>query len=282
MFNIPKTISKYLTYTLIIHIIALGFAVFATIFGALSHIKGLSVLCFPTCFASLASSFALLALVFDLVIFYIAKARIDSVPGASASIGASVWLTLAAWIVAGVAGCAYGIGNCCLSQRNDRTPGDPKANYYAQQAQPDDMRLQALRDEQARKKEQGLPSFQELERTPLTTADEDKYLYEEQQPVLRRNGSVLQGVGVGYGRRNNYGQGGSDGGYSAGYDRLQPPAAIARRDSVTSSTGPGAAGVGAGGLGVEPAHNQYGGYYNNGQNGCELGLTHAVPSDDSS
>jgi hypothetical protein len=39
VFNIPKTISKYLTYTLIIHIIALGFAVFATIFGALSHIK---------------------------------------------------------------------------------------------------------------------------------------------------------------------------------------------------------------------------------------------------
>jgi hypothetical protein len=29
VFNIPKTISKYLTYTLIIHIIALGFAVFA-------------------------------------------------------------------------------------------------------------------------------------------------------------------------------------------------------------------------------------------------------------
>jgi len=276
VFNIPTAITKYLTYTLILHIVALAAAALATIFGLLSHISTLSVWCFPTCFASVASSVSLLALVFDLVIFYIAKARIDAVDGASASIGISVWLVLAAWLCAGLGGCAFGIGKCCINRRGNRESGDPsKNNYYAGQNQTDDMRLQALRDEQIRKKEQGLPSFQELERTPLTTdQDEDKYLYEE-RPNVRRDGSLVQGVGVGYGRRNGGGSGygGSQAGYGgsqAGYDHLQAPPGVARRDSVVSSTmGPGAAGVGAGGQGVESANQNYDQYYGNGPDGCE-------------
>jgi hypothetical protein len=58
-----------------------------------------------------------------------------------------------------------------------------------------------------------------------------------------------------------------------GYDNtLQAPVGLARRDSAVSSTmGPGAAGVGAGGQGVESANQNYDQYYNgNGQNGCEL------------
>ena len=277
-FNIPTAISKYLTYTLILHIIALAFAAAATVFGLLSHISSLSVLCFPTCFASIASSFSLLALVFDLVIFYIAKARIDAVDGASASIGISVWLTLAAWLVAGFGGCAYGVGRCCVNNRGKRGSGDPKNdNYYAGQNGPqtDNMRLQALRDEQIRKKEQGLPSFQELERTPLTNDQEDKYLYEEQnrpaqsQSALGRNGSVLQGVGVGYGRRTPGAQGAGGYGQYDQYDQyaLQPPQGVARRGSASTTSGPGAAGVGAGGAGVE-VPGQYG--YYGAQHDCEL------------
>ena len=285
VFNIPTAFTKYLTYALILHIVALAAAVLATVFGLLSHISTLSVWCFPTCFASICSSVSLIALVFDLVIFYIAKARIDDVQGASASIGISVWLVLAAWLCAGLGGCAFGIGRCCVNRRGERSSGDPtKNNYYAGQGQTDDMRLQALRDEQLRKKEQGLPNFQELERTPLTTdQDEDKYLYEE-RPNVRRDGSLVQGVGVGYGRRHGggsaaggsqvgYGAGGPGyGGSQAGYDHLQAPVGVARRDSIVSSTmGPGAAGVGAGGQGVESANQNYDQYYGgNGQNGCEL------------
>ena len=288
-FNIPETITKYLTYTLILHIIALACAVASVIFGLLSHISTLSVLCFPTCTASLASTFSLLALIFDLVIFYIAKSRIDAVSGASASIGVSVWLTLAAWIIAGLGGCAYGVGRCCIGRRQSRESGDPKAGdgYYPQSGS-DDMRMQAIRDEQVRKKEQGLPSFQEYERMPLTNGEgEDKYLYEEPQPQqtmqggLRRDGSVVQGVGVGYGRKssrtlNNGQQGYSDGwgqqpqeGYG-NYANLAP-VPVARTPSTGSGlTSAGNAGLGAGGPGVERAPSQnYGGYYGDAQPNCE-------------
>jgi len=277
VFDIPETITKYLTYTLILHIIALACAAAATIFGLLSHISTLSLLCFPTCSAGLASTVSLIALVFDLVIFYIAKARIDAVPGASASIGISVWLVLAAWLLAGLSGCAYGIGRCCVGARRNQSSGDPRSNYSRQQSDhPDDMRLVALRDEQLRKKEQGLPNFQELERTPLTgyQNEEDKYLHEE--PVdertmpggLRRDGSVLQGVGMGYGRRTPRtgaaaGAGvaaaaGAAGAYGAaagggwaggqGYGNNQ---GLGRRMSTQTDAGD-FVGVGAGGGGVEP------------------------------
>ncbi len=296
VFNIPETITKYLTYTLIIHIIALACGIAATIFGLLSHISTLSVMCFPTCFASLTSSFSLLALILDLVIFYIAKSRIDDVSGASATIGSSVWLTLAAWIIAGVAGFAYGIGRCCIGQRSNRDGGDPKVdnNGYRHQGGPDDMRLQAIRDEQVRKKEQGLPSFQELERTPLTAGEgDDRYLYEDQpsqstmQGSLRRDGSLVQGVGVGYGRKNSrtpmnggqvLGYGGGWGGPPDGYGNYGDlaPVPIARRPSARSGvTSAGGAGVGAGGAGVERAEPQgYGGYYGAGQQNCECSSTY--------
>lgn len=263
VFNIPETITKYLTYTLILHVVALAFAVLATIFGLLSHISTLSLLCFPTCMASLASTFSLIALIFDLVIFYIAKARIDAVSGASASVGICVWLTLAAWLLCGFAGCAYGIGRCCVGSRSRQESGDPKGGnqgYYGGNNGADEMRLHAIRDEQARKKEQGLPSFQELERTPLTNGDdgtEDKYLVEEERTMpggLRRDGSVLQGVGMGYGRRTPANA------YAAPY-----APGLSRRQSGSTLAGPGAAGVGAGGAGIEQPEPAYNNYYDQGQ-----------------
>lgn len=256
VFDIPEAITKYLTYTLILHIIALACATASVIFGLLSHIGSMSVMCFPTCTASCASSFALLALIFDLVIFYIAKARIDKVSGAHAEIGVSVWLTLAAWLVAGIGGCAYGVGQCCVGRRRTREGGDDKRMMSGDS---DDMRLMAIRDEERRKKEQGLPNFQELERAPLT-ADEDKYLYEEVPPAqtmpggLRRDGSVVQGVGQGYGRRTP-----KNGGYTG----------LNRAPTSGSAYTAGAAGLGSGGAGVERP-DQYGQYYD--PSGCESSL----------
>ena len=231
------------------------------------------MLCFPTCFASITSGIALIALVFDLVIFYIAKSRIDSVDGASAEIGVAVWLVLAAWLVAGFAGCAYGIGNCCINRRGQRKADKNQDDYYANQAPGGDMRMLALRDEQLRRqgqKEQGLPSFQELERQPLT-ANEDKYLQDD-LPALNRDGSVLQGVGMGYGRkaRRQQPQQQQNNGYT--YNNIQSPAPLARRTSVASTVaGPGAAGIGAGPGGIEvpppvpSIPEEYGGYYGNQQ-----------------
>jgi hypothetical protein len=211
-------------------------------------------LCFPTCFASCASTCSLIALVFDLAMFYIAKTRIDRVSGASASIGVAVWLTLAAWLLCGFAGCAYGIGRCCVGSRNKtRDDPDPSRGGYVRTPSgngPDAMRMDAIRDEQLRKKEQGLPSFAAFERAPL---NDDKYDEPAQNMpgALRRDGSLVSGVGVGYGRRTDARTPVDNGNYNAGYG--YPPAGLGRRPSDSMMTDAGDAGLGAGGQGVEPA-----------------------------
>lgn len=179
----------------------------SVIFGLLSHFSGLGLLCFPTCTAATTSSLSLIALIIDLVIFYIAKARIDRVDGASAKIGICVWLTLAAWLCAGFAGCAYGIGRCCVGARRNQPSGDPDAESSYNQRRHDKAdgerwRMQALQAEQARKNETDLPSFPDYERTPLTAhVDDDAKYLQEEPPALRRDGSVINNVGVGYGRK---------------------------------------------------------------------------------
>jgi hypothetical protein len=59
--------------------------------------------------------------VVDLVVFYIAKARIDSVNGASAKIGICVWFTLVAWILPVIAGCCCSI-NAVENRRKPKAP----------------------------------------------------------------------------------------------------------------------------------------------------------------
>jgi hypothetical protein len=258
MFDIPTAITKYLTYVLILHIVALALALASTIFGLLSFISSLSVLCFPTCFAACASTCSLIALVIDLAMFYIAKARIDRVDGASASIGIAVWLTLAAWLLCGFAGCAYGIGRCCVGSRDRkaRDDPDPSRGGYVRTPNshgPDAMRMDAIRDEQIRKKEQGLPSFAAFEREPL---QDDKYDDPAQAMpgALRRDGSLVQGVGMGYGRRTDAGTPLPTENYNVGYG--YPPAGLGRRPSDSIMTDAGDAGLGAGGGGVETGYPQ--------------------------
>ncbi|KAL1413306.1 hypothetical protein Q8F55_001062 [Vanrija albida] len=276
LFNIPSVISKALTYTLILHPIALAFAVIALICGLIDMIPGFSVLCFPTCFASIAGGIALIAFIFDLAIFFIAKSRISSVDGASASVGAAVWMTLAGWLLCGFAGCAWGMAGCCCCggggrrDNNKRRRRDKEMDDYNRDT---DMRLQALRDDQRRQKEQDLPNFQPYERVPLKEDQyEDKYLYDDGShgsagPKLRRDGSVLQGVGVGYGRRQGAGQNGyGPNDYGYGQQGLAPQ----RQPSTGSSfMTAGAAGVGAGGAGVDQPGQRGAHDYNQNQGGYE-------------
>ncbi|WVQ99916.1 hypothetical protein IAU59_007059 [Kwoniella sp. CBS 9459] len=295
LFDIPEAITKYLTYVLILHVVALGFAALATLFGLIAHSPTFTS-CFAIWMASIASTITLLALIFDLAMFYIARARINSVSGASAEIGIAVWLTLAAWIILALSGCFFGIGNCCGSCRSNDDGGDPKRSRNDRRDGGEDdykMRMMAIDNERQRKQnqEQGLPSFQEL--TPLKDDGEDKYLIDhhnqqpqQQQPGgLRRDGSVLQGVGMGYGRRNNrtpandpyatgsgvVGANGYPGGWGqqappARYQNLAapPPAALARRGSDATTAGE-FAGVGAGPGGIVTAQPQ--GYGNGAQQG---------------
>lgn len=260
LINIPSAVSKYLTYVLVLHIVGLGFAGIGLIMALIDLIPGFNMICFPTCMASLASTVTLIAFIFDLAIFFIAKGAIGKMSGASAQIGAAVWMTLAAWVCCSVAICAFGLANCCCScggKREDRKrkkKGDHDDDNFDSYRRDQDMRLHAIRDEERRKYQQDLPSFQPYEREPLNPAPpEDKFLYDDSPPI---HGTGVQGVGIGYGRR---------GGAPNPYAQAAPPTSygqnlgVQRQPSTGSSMmTAGNAGVGAGGEGVDQPRNEYG------------------------
>lgn len=73
---------------MILHPIAAALAGLSTLMGLVAHLRGFGATCFTTCIASLAATVALLAFVFDIVVFLIAKNRIESAAsGESASLG---------------------------------------------------------------------------------------------------------------------------------------------------------------------------------------------------
>ncbi|KZO96026.1 pali-domain-containing protein [Calocera viscosa TUFC12733] len=184
--QIPSLFVSWLTYPLVLHIVGLILAAIAALFGLLAHVREMSMTCFSTCFSGFAATIVLIAFIFDLVIFFLARAQLNSVSGGSATIGSAVWLTLAAWLLLFFAGCAFGFGRCCMSRR------PPASSKYAQepdQSYSQAMRLDAIRSESDRKIRQptevGLPAFpalQDVESRPLTAAKEEpEYLYVKEE-----------------------------------------------------------------------------------------------------
>lgn len=119
---------------------ALGFAAVSAIFGLLAHVREMAMTCFSSCIAGVGAAVALLAFIFDLAFFFIAKSRLNKVKGGSASFGIAIWLTLAAWILLFFSGCFYGIGRCCIKRRPRKDTPDREAgnggfgnNGYADQ-----------------------------------------------------------------------------------------------------------------------------------------------------
>ena len=136
--------------------------------------------CLSTCISGVGASVALLAFVFDIVFFFLAKSRINSVQGGSATMGNAIWLTLIAWILLFFSGCFYGLGRCCIRRRpRDMTPRDGGGWMPSQSTGPtyeEQMRLDAVKAEADRKARQqkgelGLPSFPEYDPTQPLTAD---------------------------------------------------------------------------------------------------------------
>ncbi|KZP28974.1 hypothetical protein FIBSPDRAFT_852229 [Athelia psychrophila] len=141
----------------------------------------MAMTCFSSCIAGFGAVVALLAFIFDLALFFVAKSRLNSVSGGSASIGISIWLTLASWLLLFFSGCFYGLGRCCISRR------PPKA-YDEQQRGGEDgygsqMRMDAMKSEADRKNRQaagegGLPAFQEYDPTqPLHAVVDNDEVY---------------------------------------------------------------------------------------------------------
>ncbi|KAF8320633.1 SUR7/PalI family-domain-containing protein [Cantharellus anzutake] len=180
--EIPAVVVKWLTYALVLHVVALVAAGISALFGLLAHVRELSMSCFSTCISGFGAAICLLAFIFDIIFFFVVKKRINSVKGGSASFGVAVWMTLAAWILLFISGCVYSLGRCCITTRGPdyerrRKRGrdeedDVKGGFNPQS---EALRLDAVRAEEERKsrardgkREVGLPTFQEYERTPLT------------------------------------------------------------------------------------------------------------------
>lgn len=179
--EIPQVAVKWLTYALVLHIVALALAAGSTVFGILAHVREMSMTCCSTCISGFAAGVALLAFIFDIALFFIAKSRINAI--GHASFGNATWLTLAAWVLLFFSGCFYSLGRCCISSRGPRNKkkkwdndnaesghgnrsgsSDGGHKPYAEQMRMDAVKAEA--DRKARQKEVGLPAFYESQ--PLT------------------------------------------------------------------------------------------------------------------
>ncbi|SNX81903.1 uncharacterized protein MEPE_00608 [Melanopsichium pennsylvanicum] len=239
-----SAVIKGLTYTLILHPIALAFAVVSVLLGLISHCRELSTNCFGTFVTGIGAFVTIVAFGLDLALFIIAKKRIDSINGASAQLGTALWMTLAAWILMFLAGCAFSCGICSRRNRNRVKDSHlPPESYGARPAAPmqdrytDQMRMDAIDAEADRKRRQAtldrnnrrredLPKFAEYEteyEVPLKNDYEDgayengatlhqpSLAYSTNSDIARAGAgaaagmSVINGVGQGYGRRQAQG-----------------------------------------------------------------------------
>lgn len=201
-FSLPNSLIKWLTYALIIHPIAAGLAAVAFLSGCISHCREFSRSRATTWIASLATTVALIAFVFDIVLFSIAKSRINSASnsdvGLKARLGNAVWLTLVGFILLLVSGCFFGFGHCCIKRRPTQAEKDkvrPQMDSaYASAARKDAEDLEKM-EQMRRGGSSGLPAFPE-EEMPLTAAPKTEELYAEEVPASED----IAGVGTGYGR----------------------------------------------------------------------------------
>ncbi|KAG8904176.1 hypothetical protein FRB99_002124 [Tulasnella sp. 403] len=217
--QIPDVVVKWITYALFLHVIALGLAAVSALFGLLAHVREFSMSCFSSCVSGAAAAVCLIAFIFDLVLFFVARARVRSIDGATAQIGSAIWLTLAAWVLLFISGCMFGVGRCCIGgrPRGPRPQKEPSNGYvgYPTAAAPavdtayaERMRMDAIKaevDRKARQKasataEVGLPAFEEYETRPLTSEDEPAtaHIPYRDQPTPTNNRYGPAGAATGY------------------------------------------------------------------------------------
>lgn len=137
--------------------------------------------------------------------FYIARARINAVPDATASVGICVWLTLAAWVTTALAGCFFGFAKCCAFSNKRKQRRNRDERDYQAMKQDQDARSEFRDDTIARGKRAGppvLPVKEEEVSVPLTATDKyDDDEYDKTGTVPYHNTQQVDGVGYGYGQR---------------------------------------------------------------------------------
>ncbi|KAF8625203.1 hypothetical protein AX15_005508 [Amanita polypyramis BW_CC] len=174
--QIPQAVVKWLTYTLVLHIVALILSAGSTLFGLLAHVREISMTCCSTFVSGFAATIALVSFIFDIALFFVAKARISKV--GSAQIGNAIWLTLAAWILLFFSGCFFSVGRCCISRRPRGSDGWRKhKDDHEEQLRLDAVKADAERKALQANPESGLPAFHEVQ--PLTARVDGDAVYLE-------------------------------------------------------------------------------------------------------
>ncbi|KAH9950909.1 SUR7/PalI family-domain-containing protein [Amylocystis lapponica] len=199
--QIPNVLVKWITYALVLHIVALILSGIAAFMGLLAHVREMSMAYCSSFVAGFGASVGITAFIFDLVLFFVTKSRVNDVSGASASFGTAIWLTLAGWLLLFFAGCFYSVGRCCVRRRsrdwnNKAVPGGD--GRYAEQMRLDAVKAEADRKARQKQGEGGLPAFNEYEQMqPLTRKLSDEQFVEDGDAIV-----PLAGVGA-------YGHGGT-------------------------------------------------------------------------
>ncbi|KPV77353.1 uncharacterized protein RHOBADRAFT_23882, partial [Rhodotorula graminis WP1] len=108
--DLSDSVLKWATYCLVLHPVAAVLGAISVVFGLLAHMHNFAGTMLSTCFASFAGTVTLLAFIFDMVVFIIAKQRIDrSSVGGQATLGNAIWMTLAALILFLISGFFFGV-----------------------------------------------------------------------------------------------------------------------------------------------------------------------------
>jgi hypothetical protein len=115
--QIPLTAAKWLTYALVLNIVALVSSAIATFLGLLAHVREMSMSRGTSIASGFSSTMAFFALVFNISFTLLARNRVKATQGNSASIGSALWLSLVAWLLLTIGTCFYTIGRCCQSRR---------------------------------------------------------------------------------------------------------------------------------------------------------------------
>jgi hypothetical protein len=153
--QIPETTVKWLTYALVLNIVALISSAIATFFGLLAHLREISRSSGTTLTSGLSSTAAFFALAFNIAFTLFARNRVKAVPGSSVTIGNALWLSLAAWLLLSIGTCFYTIGRRCIQGRPAKVPELSMENRNNDPTRRRSTRL-------TRRSETGLPPFQEL------------------------------------------------------------------------------------------------------------------------
>ena len=226
--QIPEVLVKWITYALVLHIVALILAGISAVFGLLAHVREMSMAYCSTCVSGFSAAVAMVAFIFDVVLFFLTRTRVND-SGGHAEIGIALWLTLASWVLLFFAGCFYGLGRCCIRRRPrglDREARPTVDNGYAEQVRLEAVKAEADRKarQAAGKNEVGLPAFQEYERQPLTSkADEhEQYIEEGGNIVPYHAKGPSNGAGLGAGTTAYARQGNQQPTYAGGYAQATP------------------------------------------------------------